>query len=248
MDILKIADGVTGLFPRKIMVTIVDEVNGVVIGSYKAGKENLPEVFDKPMVIELNGVVWRVVKAEYSNRRNLSLWVQEEGHFRSHNKRWMVPTVAPRPASGGMRIANDFVMEIGLEEWRQVEFLPAEMQEVVEEEMKVIEDTATKGGLLGYETVLMRKNTTLHSVNISFYELFQLLEGKEKGSINLEGVGIVENGFFIRSDEHNFYGIQDGKYIKHLCLQKFDSADDEITKVITHLDLLLADWCSNVII
>jgi hypothetical protein len=249
MNILKIADGVTGLFPRKIMVTVVDEVSGVVIGSYKAGKESLPEVFDKPMAIELNGVLWRVVKAEYASGRRLGLWVQEEGYFRSHNKKWMVPTVSQKPALGGMRMANDFLIEIGLEEWRQIEFLPAAMQGVVEEEMRLIEKAAGNGGLLGYEIVHVRDNIENPLLEIPFHEFYQFVEGREKGSIELEKMdGILLDGFFIRSNEYLYYGIVENKQIRQLCLEKFDSMDDEATNVITMYNLMMVDWCRGRII
>jgi hypothetical protein len=249
MNILKIADGVTGLFPRKIMVTVVDEVSGLIVGSYKADKESLPEVFDRPMTIELNGVVWRVVKAEYSSGKKLGLWVQEEAYFRSHNKRWMVPTLAPKPKLGGVSMAGDFVMEIGWEEWRQVEFLPAGMQEVVEEEMRVIEKAAGNGGLLGYEIVHVRDNIGNPLLEIPFHEFYQLVEGREKGSIELEKMDeILLDGFFIRSNEYLYYGIVENKQIRQLCLEKFDSMDDEATNVITMYNLIMVGWCSRKII
>lgn len=245
MNILKIADGVTGLFPKKIMVTVVDEVSGVVIGSYKAGKESLPEVFDRPMVIELNGVVWRVVKAEWLSGKRLDLQVQEEGYFRSHNKRWMVPTVAPKPQLGGVRVANDFVMEIGWEEWRQVEFLPAAMQEAVEEEMRVIEEVAGKGGLLGYEMAHMRESMKEYSFNVPFYEFYELVQGKEKGSLRLKGEGTMESGFFVRTDEYVYYGKAENGTIKQLGLMWFEAIDDEVTRVIEEWDLMLVDWWNS---
>lgn len=244
MNILKIADGVTGLFPKKILVTVVDEVSGLVVGSYKADKEGLPEVFDRPMTIELNGVVWRVVKAEWLGGKRLNLTVQEEGYFRSHNKRWMVPTVAPKPKLGGVRMANDLVLEIGWEEWRQVEFLPAGMEEIVGEEIRFIEGVARYGNLLGYETVHMRPDMLKPTLAIPFGNFYELVNGKETESISLKGSETVHGGFLIRSESYVYYGMTENSLIQRLGIQSFEAIDDEITRVLEEWNLMMVDWCS----
>lgn len=242
MNILKIADGVTGLFPRKIMVTLIDELSGRIIGEYKASKESFPQAFDKPLMITVNGQQWQITKAEQVNGKRLRLYMQEEGYFLRHNKRSMVPTLAPRPEVTTQGLSHDFTFEIRMEEWRQIEFLPVVIQEAVEEEIKLITDVAGEGYLLGYDNIHVRENIKEPSLRIPFYEFYQLVNGTEKGSIQLAGGGIIENGFFIRSEEYVYYGMKKDQLITLLCLQDFDCADDEFTRVIDEYDLILVNW------
>lgn len=231
------------------MVTLIDELSGKIVGAYKAEKGSLPEVFNRPMVMEVEGVRWRVVKAERVKGKQLSLHVQEEGYFRARNKRSMVPTMAvPRPTITGQCLVHDSMLEVGLEEWRQIEFLPAAMQEVVEEEVRLIDAMVANGDLLGYETVHVREDIPALSLSIPFNDFYQLVEGKKKGIIQLKGEGIVEDGFFIRSEGYVYYGVLEDKCIKQLCLQNFDCADEELTNVITEHNLMLVDWCKGSII
>ena len=166
-----------------------------------------------------------------------------------HNKRSMVPTMAaPKPKMITKSLPHDFTLDTRLEEWRQIEFLPTVMQEVVDEELRLIEAAAGEGGLLGYDRVHIREQIREPSLNIPFYEFYQLVGGKEKGSVQLEGEGIIENGFFIRSEGYVYYGSEKGQLIKLLCLREFDCEDDEFTKVIDEYDLMLANWCNRSII
>lgn len=231
------------------MVTLIDELSGKIVGAYKADKESLPEVFNRPMVMEVEGVCWRVVKAEPIRSKKLNLYVQEEGYFAKHNKRSMVPTMAvPRPKAAELRTADDFTLEIGLEEWRQIEFLPVAMQEMVQEEVKLIEVNMSDENLLGYDSVHMRENIQERALGIPLHEFYHLVRGREQGYIQLEREGVIEDGFFVRSKGHVYYGIEQGKYIRQLCLWRFDATDDELTELILIFDLMLIDWCGRQII
>jgi hypothetical protein len=242
MNILKIADGVTGLFPRKIMVTLIDELSGKVIGEYKASKDSLPQEFDRPMVVAASGKQWQITKAESIGGKRLHIYIQEEKYFLQQNKRSMVPTLAARPSITTQGLSHDFKLEFEIEEWRQIEFLPTVLQESVEKEIKLIVDVAGKGGLLGYDRIHVREHTKEPSLRIPFYEFYQLVNGKEKGSIQLKEVGIIENGFFIQSEEYVYYGMQQEQVITLLCLQDFGYADDEFTKVIDEYNMILVNW------
>jgi len=51
--------------------------------------------------------------------------------------------------------------------------------------------------------------------------------------------GFVKNGFAARSENQIYYGTMEADIIKELCLQQFDSADDEFSTLVTRLELLL---------
>jgi hypothetical protein len=245
MNILKIADGITGLFPKKILVTLRDELSGNIVSVFKADRESIPSRFDRPMVMEMDGKKWRVTRVVGAGRKQVELLVQEEPLFVP--KRSMVPSVAyPAPPVSTLSVAHIFTLSMRLEEWRQVEFLPAGMMEIVEEEMKDMQ--AVEGGLLGYERSHVRERVGDVDLGIPFYEFYQLVEGVEKGSVYLEGEGLVEDGFFVRSVEHVYYGVVRDGGIRQLAMREFDSADEEVTRVIEEWDLVVVDWCGEKVV
>lgn len=241
-------EGAAGLFPKKIAVTLIDEISGKLIGEYKEGKDSLPQVYDRPMVIAANGQLWRVTKADPVSGKRLRLHVQENGYFLKHNKRSLVPTLAPAPETTTQRLAHNTTFEIKAEEWRQLEFLPAVMQEEVEEEIKLVAAVAGEGGLLGYDRIHVRENLRQPRLRIPFHEFYRLVNGQEKGCVQMPGAGVIENGFLIRSGGYVYYGQEKEQLITMLCLQDFDCADDEITKVIDEYDLMLVNWSKGTII
>lgn len=254
MNILKVADGITGLFPRKIAVAFVHAVTGEMVAARKVSPESLPEAFNRPTVMEIEGQLWRVVKADpvhISNlrrHRELVLHVQEASHFRA--SRSLVPTrAALLPAVVALPAAHDSTLSITPDEWRQLEFLPTHLQPVVEEEMRLIEavilSTPDEDALLGYDAVHIREKTGTTPLRIPFDDLYLLVNGKEKGAVRLDDNAVIADSFFIRSENYMYYGVCEGEDIVQLCLQEFDSADDEFSRVVMEWDLLLADWCGG---
>ncbi|WP_145717940.1 hypothetical protein [Chitinophaga japonensis] len=254
MNILKVADGITGLFPRKIAVNIVHAVSGETVATYKADLESLPESFNRPTVMEINGQAWRVTKADpvhmdhVRRRKGLMLHVQKAAQFQTFKS--LVPTrAALLPVAVVPSIAHDSTLTITPDEWRQLEFLPADLQPVVEEEILLIEAVMQRvpddNALLGYDTVHIRERIGTTPLRIPFDNFYQSVKGKEKGVVRLDDHAVIEHGFFIRSEHYVYYGVMEGEDIVQLCLRTFDSADDEFSSVVEGWDLVLVDWCGG---
>ena len=248
MKILAMYEGMAGLFPKKVLVTLVHAENGNVLGDYKMAREELPEVFNKPTTLDMGDRSWRIVKARpflLDGVKKLTLHVVEANSFLQ--ERFMVPTKCYPPSALIENPAGDYTINISPEDWRQLEFLPVAQLELIQEKTTIIEGMLEAinedDGLLGYETIYEREDIEGAALNIPFDEFFQFVNGVEKGEV--EGVA---NSFVIRSENYQYYGIVKENVIVNLCLLAFDSAEDEFAGVVEKYELLLADWCSGKII
>ena len=84
MNYLQLYEAFTGLLPKRIKITLINYNTGQEIGIFKIDAANLPEVFDKPLVIDIDDKRWRVMQAEpraavdFLFRKKLILKVQDE--------------------------------------------------------------------------------------------------------------------------------------------------------------------------
>ncbi|SIO41791.1 hypothetical protein [Chitinophaga niabensis] len=248
MKILAVYEGIVGLFPKKILVTLIHAVNGNKVGEYKMGREQLPEVFNRPTILDMGDRSWRIVKANpfvLEGVKKVTLHVAEADVF--VQEKFMVPTKSFPPSVFMEAPPGNFVFNIPPEDWRQLEFLPVAQLELIQEKTAIIEGMleAMEGdaGLLGYDTIYEREEIEGAVLNIPFDEFFQFVNGVEKGWV--EGVA---DSFVIRSENYQYYGIVKENVILNLCLLEFDSAEDEFAGVVEKYELLLADWCSGKII
>lgn len=247
MKILAVYEGITGLFPKKILVTLIHALNGNTISTHKMSVEHLPDIFNRPTILDLGEQSWRITKAipfQLEGTKKLTLHVIEPT---TPFDKFMVPTISvPLPvftenANGG------FAIVMAPEDWRQLELLPVAQLELIQEEMIVIEERLSAmeedAGLLGYDTIHERIRIEDVYLNIPFDEFFQFVNGQQKGSVHL-----VPDSFVICSENYHYYGIVKDGIILSLCLQQFESAEDEFAGVVEKYELLLADWCSAKII
>lgn len=247
MKILAMYEGMAGLFPKKVLVTLVHAENNQVLGDYKMAREQLPEIFNKPTTLDMGDRSWRIVKARpflLEGVKKLTLHVVEP--TASLNK-FMVPTRSYPPSVLIEDPKSVLIINISLEDWRQLELLPVSRLELIQEKITIIEGMLEAmqedAGLLGYDTIYEREEIEGAVLNIPFDEFFQFVNGVEKGEV--EGVA---DSFVIRSENYQYYGIVKENVILNLCLREFDSAEDEFAGVVEKYELLLADWCSGKII
>ncbi|RXK85676.1 hypothetical protein [Filimonas effusa] len=84
MNYLQLYEALTGLLPKRIKITLINYNTGQEIGIFKIDASNLPEVFDKPLVIDIGNKRWRVMQAapktaaDYLFSKKLILKVQDE--------------------------------------------------------------------------------------------------------------------------------------------------------------------------
>jgi hypothetical protein len=144
---------------------------------------------------------------------------------------------------------NDFTLALHEDDWRQTEFLPAELIPEIEKEItaiKVILDQGAGEPFKGYDTIHVRKVQPAQ-LSIPFDNFCRLVNALEKGSTTfaLSGEqGFVANGFAVRSTNGIYYGTIREGIIKELCVYQAGELKDEFQQIATANDLVFVNWCS----
>lgn len=247
-------EAASGLFPKKIKVTLIDAITGSSLGKYKIPAELLPAAFNRPTILEIDKVNWRILKADpaladdFLFTKKLTLQVQQvNDKTNTQLLKFSLPTICGElPATGASSLYHDFTLELANPDWRQIEFVPLGQPTVVEEAIKAIEATliGQPNPLLGYEQQFIRDNALLPGLTISWTSFCELLTNPIYGNIYFNNNGFVQQGFAIKSDSYIYYGILENGFIRMLCLHQFDWADDEFMQVLSTYELSLIDWCN----
>jgi hypothetical protein len=259
MNYAKVLDAALTLFPKKIKVTCVDGVTGQPIGKYKIPLSQLPAAFNKPVNITIDGHEWRVIKAHPLNPDDIAIFKKLTLHVLGKDQQpekplgQQVPTRhASRPITITTPFYQQFTIDLQEEDWLQLEFLPAQSLPLIQEEIALIDPIlqAENGSnpLLGYETAHIRNLTAQLGTAIPFDTFCAALPINQKGNIRLAGGDFIENGFALRTDNYEYYGIVENNIITHVCLTAFDCIDDEFSQVTSNYDLVLVNWCAASII
>ncbi|WEK35469.1 MAG: hypothetical protein P0Y53_23505 [Candidatus Pseudobacter hemicellulosilyticus] len=254
MNWLKLADGVTGLFPKKVQVVLTYGNSGQEIGKYKLPEEFLPEKYDKPTVIEIQNQAWRITKATlvrdktYLRSRKLLFEVEEMTSY-EQGSRHLAPTTAfPSPLLGPKSLFSGPDLGMPAENWRQIEFLPTSLLPVIQEEIAIIEASLQPGvhadPLLGYDSLHIRERIGHSNLELPLTDLQQMIGGSETGSVQITAHEYVQQSFFFSTLNYRYYGIVLDGIIKDLSIEAFDSPDDEFMTVLESFGLMLVDWCN----
>ena len=92
----------------------------------------------------------------------------------------------------------------------------------------------------------MRNKIGAQHLTIPLAEFCELLDIREKGSLEVSGhSGFIKNGFVARSEKKIYYGTLESDIIKELCFQRFDGADEEVSTLVTRFELLFVCWCQG---
>jgi hypothetical protein len=252
MKYIKMAEGVAGLFGKKVEV-LFESAESKSLGSYKLDESLIPEVFNRPLIVEVGNLFWRIISARtlreksifYS--RKVLLSVVEADKYKADSKYW-VPTVAfpwPELDPEGEEVEDTiFLTNI---EWRQFEFLPVELNTILQDELnaieKILSPDITPEPLLGYSQVHTRTATGERNLMIPLHTFCSLLGSEVTASVMLNQKS-VKNSFVVKTENHTYYGIQENGVIKELSLNDYESVDDEFMLVTSQFELVLADWCN----
>lgn len=223
MNILSIADSFIGLFPSKISATFINVMNDKVINVSKLNSSDLPESFEKPATMTIANEEWRVVKV-VRTKRKITLYVVDAANEAEFAINHLVSTKAS-PALH--------------DSWRQLEFLPSSMLELVTEEFTLIDGILKQGGLLGYPSCYQRVKVGMPSYRLSVDGFIKATNGQ----IEYSG-----NRFRLTSAHNNYYGLIEDKQIILLCLDSFDGVNEELMELFLQYDLILVDWCNTQVI
>ncbi|WP_315816510.1 hypothetical protein [Paraflavitalea speifideaquila] len=64
MNYAKVIGSALQLFPKKIKVTLIDAASGNNIGKHFIPAVQLPTAFNRPTILEVDNIKWRVLKAD----------------------------------------------------------------------------------------------------------------------------------------------------------------------------------------
>lgn len=247
------ADGVSGLLPKKYRVTLIKASTSEIMGIYRFREDQLPEKFDKPTLLEADGKIWRVLEvnvvreASYLSSKKLELQVEAPEALDLSGK-YAVPTNA---FSQMKHINNDFertVFAMAEYDWRQYEFLSVAQIPLIQEEIesihRIINPEIPVNTLLGYNVIHSRSIKLNNSLSIPFQDFAALIGVDEQGTVSIMEDYIIENGFSLRSESYLYYGrIIDGAIVE-LAIHGFESVDDEVIQITNRFGLVLVDWCN----
>lgn len=254
MNYIKIVEGVTGLFPKKAKVKLVFASNNQLIGNYNVWEEKLPVVFDKPVLLEIDGAVWRIVsvaekrQSSYWLSRKMEIFVEKPENYQPVN-RYLIPTIPYNnlETKEGSSLTGN-ALQLPMEGYRQMEFLPQNLLENIQEEMnsieKIIHPEITYNALSGYLECYHRSSVFDRALAIPYKDLLSTLPIEREGIIIIDDRKKVINGFSIITTWHKFYGIVIDGIVRELSVEGFECLDDEFISLISSFNLVLADWCN----
>ncbi|SDG48788.1 hypothetical protein [Chitinophaga filiformis] len=256
MKILQVIDSASILFSQKIKVILVHAETKELISTHILDKRQLPPEFNKPTILEIENIRWRVVKANVDSPGNyfrspkISLHVILSDHPLPVNK-FLVPTHAlfnQFTTTNTISLFKDFSLALADEEWLQFEFHPVESIDFIQETTSIISTIINSpdenGNLLGYTSSYIRDSTWARPLQIQLDEFCSFMNIKEKGNIIMPNNNFIENGFSLRSDNYIYYGITNNGAIKKLAITGFDCIDDELSAILSRFNLVFVDWCN----
>lgn len=241
-----------------IRVQLIEAVSNETFGLVKLKPEQLPKSFDMDTTMHIENEDWIVEKAEpvhseeFIKKGELILWLRKVIKFNPKDIRYSIPTIANElPGLSTDLLFHDFTQTIHDDDWRQIEFLPMELLATVQEEMKKIEEIIFPGDdpnfdstVNGFDKIYVRSRIKRSLLNIPLAHFIQKFSIIQQGNLAIQGyAGFVENGFAFKSANYTYYGILEGDAIKELCLDFFNSMDDEINSLLVEYNLLLVSWC-----
>ncbi|ACU58482.1 hypothetical protein [Chitinophaga pinensis] len=240
------------LFPKKINVTFVDATSNQILSKRKMLKDELPEVFDKPTVLTLDGEPWQVITAnpvsgdDFHYSKKLTLTIQRKTDFDTSNQRSLVPTHADTLP---VIIPGIYSETIHINQWMQLQFLPIDLMPVIETDLgEITKILETGNNLVGYPSPYTRSNIPLQAIHIPMNEFCDLISVSARGTLGVESQGVIHASFLTHSHSHVYYGIVENDIITSLCLREFEYVDDEFSLLTEKFQIALVDWCNGTVV
>lgn len=269
MNYAKVIGSALQLFPKKINVTLLEPGTERVLGKCKVPAAALPLVFDRPTTLTINDVQWWVLAAaplsadDFLYSKKLQLHVQPVTQASPDRYRWPTrcdwepvavdgTTGLPSSATSlhNVSVAAEGAVDkngltIDRRDWLQLQFLPLQQREPVEEAMghiRAILDRQTNP-LLGYEQQYLRTGIGVPGLAIGWQDLTQQLGNPTPVPVTLETGQGIRDAFCLRTDSYTYYGIVQDERIASMGLAGMEYVDEEIMRVMAAFGLELVDWC-----
>ncbi|MFI5528359.1 hypothetical protein ACIA8O_07320 [Kitasatospora sp. NPDC051853] len=254
----------------EIEIVMVDEADGLPVGSTDYPAEELPEHLEAGARIGIDGVHWEVVRAAPSARAEVIaagrtvLTVRRVDTADPRQIGYTLPTICAElpllsPAAGGG--GEDLV--IHEDDWRQTELVERRLLAGVEAELRAVrrirdecshrvgdEDTAS----WGFREIHLRRGPVEPLVGaLSLDRLYELLPvSRTYTGVSLrDGQGRVAGSFALEvaggAGPVTLYGRCFGERVAALALRAEVAPDavPGLARLMAEHDLLLVDWCTG---
>lgn len=256
MKILNVVDSLSTLFPKKARIKLVHAISGRELIPHSIKSSEIPEVFNKPTLLNINNQNWRIIEAEiikeesYFSPKILVLHIIEPELHNQGNK-YLIPTKMSAPElTESPPIKGHVTLNMDIDDWQQIGLFPSsaltEIQGIANSVLSII--NTSNNLLLGYDNCYEREYITACSPQLDFDQFIQFAGVYSVGNVSLSNAGFVSDGFSCSSANHTYYGLVENNVITSLSLQQFDHIDEELFGILNHFDLFLADWCNGAIL
>lgn len=266
----KLKRAIMGNKKRLIRVSFIDNKSGDLFATSDMPIEQLPKSFEAKTTMYISSEAWEVVKAEpvtseeFAVTKQLSLYLYKLNteEINTQDILYSIPTIndeIPSVAADSSKLGKN-VFEIHEDDWRQVEILANDNQDIIndyfskiteiyeEESVKTENYIAFKGVFVrkGFDSHLKYRGITLESVKQFFGDDVRNYEG-----LSYVGVaGIIEEGYaFTTKSSMVVYGCIENEIVTTLCIKTdtvhkdFEDDVPSLYSLLSEYDLCLVDWC-----
>jgi hypothetical protein len=249
----------------RIEVQFVDLATGQVFSRSLMSVERLPQSFEASTTLHLKDQDWSVVEArpmtaaEYRSTGKLLIVLSKVEKIDPSEILFSLPTVAgdalPPIGRGTSKLGTDAI-EIHEDDWRQIEWLPTSIADLIERELKSVMAIHEKERQeIGFAKCHLRPSLPNLSPDRTI-RLSHLREALGPNATWLRGfgiqgiAGIAANSFAVRLlSSIELFGIVDEDKIRSICFANTAANNipepdvQNLAKFAAAHDLLLVDWC-----
>ncbi|HSI83926.1 MAG: hypothetical protein ACAI35_18865 [Candidatus Methylacidiphilales bacterium] len=244
-----------------VRVEFMNVTTGSLFGICDLPAENLPEAFDAPTTLSIQGEDWKVVEAEPQAKDSF----RKTGRLRLHLTRvpmpdpaevmYSLPSVTKQlPVIEQNSTYNPRDLEIHEDDWRQMEFVSLAFANEMEKSLDEIRRVHTEcWKRVGWTRMHVRKEIAhpLQGTTLFLDEVKALCPiSKRFNGLRFEGAtGRVADSFaFTTVGGMTFYGRSDDGILRELCMmsKRFETPMVEVNaiqKILQRHNLVLVNWC-----
>lgn len=245
-----------------VHLTLIDDATGETLGRSELEPESLPESFRDDTVLHLRDRDWSVVqaeplsRAEYVASGQLVLRLRRIEHVDPGKILFSLPTICHwvPPTEGPLLEGRELLLHE--DDWRQVEFVAASQEDVVDAELAEVARVLTESRTgSGFRDIHVRKHPhhPLEGTGLTLERLRQVFADATGSRVVLhDSSNCVTHSFsFLLSRSFVLYGLSEVADVEVLgvaALGQVGSAVPELAllrQVADEHGLLVVDWCGG---
>jgi hypothetical protein len=247
-------------FKSQIDVTLINDATGEILGVTRMPPANLPESFEVATTLHLGEEEWSVVDAQpqtrqaYSKSKRLLLRLRRIEMVDPRTILFSLPSICKViPKLGEEKLAGN-ELQIAEDDWRQVEFVSAELAPAVDDEIakiRLIHENCAAS--VGWREIHVRAEPVTPIVcDLSLPDLATAL-GVEPNPIGITYYGApsrIADGYAFTSLEGvTIYGVAPSAKVRVIAFAQFpDQADNSLWRqrlqsLVRDISLHWVHWC-----